>query len=56
MLEGTEPALRELAIHCKDIKEKPRYLALHTLSKEHSVPLVSEIFCVDESTIYEWIE
>lgn len=56
MLEGDEQALRELAICCKDAKEKPRYLALHALSKGHSVPLVSEIFCVDESTIYRWIE
>lgn len=56
MLEGDEQALKELAIRCKDAKEKPRYLALHALSKGHSVPLVSEIFCVDESTIYRWME
>ncbi|MFH1247434.1 MAG: IS630 family transposase [Candidatus Micrarchaeota archaeon] len=56
MLEQDESVLRELAAHCKDAKEKVRLLALHAVSKSHSVNLVSEIFCVDDSTLREWID
>ena len=56
MFEGDEQLLRELAIHCKDAKERTGYLALHAFSKGYAVPSVSEIFCVDESTIYRWME
>lgn len=56
MLEGDEQLLRELAKSCKDSKEQNRYLALHAICKGYSVPSVSEIFCVDEATIYRWIE
>lgn len=56
MFEGDEQLLRELATNCRDAKEKVRYFALHALCKGCTVPLVSEIFCVEESTIYRWIE
>ncbi len=56
MFEKDEQALRELAAACKDAKEKVRYLALHAISKGYVASTVSEIFCVDESTIYRWIE
>lgn len=56
MFEGDEKLLRKLSKECKDSTEKIRYLALHALSKGHSVTLVSEIFCTDDSTIYRWIE
>lgn len=56
MLEADERVLRELAGSCKDVREKVRYLALHALSEEHSVSLVGKIFCVDDATVYRWIE
>jgi len=56
MLEEDRELLRELAAKCRDGKEKIRYLSLHAIASGHEVPLVSEIFCVDESTIYRWIE
>lgn len=55
MFEGDEKLLHGLAKSCKDSKEQNRYLALHAICKGYSVPSVSEIFCVDESTIYRWI-
>ena len=48
--------LHDLAKSCKDPKEKVRYLALHAIAKGHAITLVSEIFCVDEATVYRWIE
>lgn len=56
MFEGDEQALLELVVACKDTKEKVRYLALHAISKGYDTTTVSEIFCVDESTIYRLIE
>jgi len=56
VLRGDEWLLRVLAKKCKDAKEKVRYLALHALSKGYAVSSVAEIFCVDEATIYRWIE
>lgn len=56
MFEGDEQLLRELVKSCKDSKEQNRYLALHAICKGYSVPSVSEIFCVDESTIRTWIK
>jgi transposase len=55
-LQGDEGLLRTLAKKCKDTREKIRYLALHALSKGYTVSLVAEVFCVDEATIYRWIE
>ncbi|MEM2956854.1 MAG: IS630 family transposase [Candidatus Jordarchaeaceae archaeon] len=55
-LQGDEGLLRTLAKKCKDAREKIRYLALHAISKGYTVSLVAEIFCVDEATIYRWIE
>lgn len=48
--------LRELAKDCKDAKEKLRYLALHALALGHAVQAVAQIFCVDEATVYRWVE
>lgn len=48
--------LRESAKNCKDAKEKIRYLALHAIALGHAVPSVAQIFCVDEATVYRWIE
>ena len=56
MFENDEQLLRELARSCKDSKEKIRYLVLHGISKGHSIRLMSEIFCIDESTIHNWIK
>jgi len=56
MFEGDEELLRKLSKECKDSKEQNRYLALHALCKGYEIPQVAEIFCVDECTIYRWIE
>lgn len=56
MLEDDEQLLQELARSCKDAKESKKYFALHGISKGHSIKLISEIFCVDEATIYKWIK
>ena len=56
MLEKDGPLLLELATKCKEAKEYGRYLALHAVSLGKEVPLVAEIFCVDESSIYGWIQ
>jgi len=55
MLEEDEQALRKLAKSCRDAKVQNRYLALHALSINKPVELVAEIFCVDRSTLYNWI-
>lgn len=56
MLEDDEQVLRDLARNCKDSKEKIRYLALHGISKNYTIKSISEIFCVDETTIRNWID
>jgi transposase len=56
VLKGDEGLLRMLAKKCKDVREKVRYLALHALSRGYTVSLVAEIFCVDEASVYRWIE
>ncbi len=56
MLEEDEQVLREQGRTCRDARERVRYLALHALAKGHAVPLVADVFCVDDSTVYEWIE
>ncbi len=56
MLEQDERVLRELARSCKDAKEKIRLLALHAISAGHSAELTAEIFCVDQATVYRWLE
>lgn len=56
MIEQDRRVLRELAAHCKDTKEKVRLLALHAISKGYTQTSVAEIFCVDESTIHNWID
>lgn len=56
MLEKDEGLLKELAANCKDAKEKVRYLALHAISRGYVVSAIAEIFCVDEATVYRWIE
>jgi transposase len=48
--------LRESASECKNAKERERLRALYAISIGHPVPQVAEIFCVDEATIYRWIE
>lgn len=55
MLEEDEQALRKLAKSCRDAKVQNRYLALHALSINKPVSLVAEIFCVDRTTLYNWI-
>lgn len=55
MLEEDERALRELAKSCKDATAKVRYLALHAVSISQPISLISEIFCVDRASIYNWI-
>ncbi len=55
MLEEDEQALRKLAKSCRDAKVQNRYLALHALSITKPVSLVAEIFCVDRTTLYNWV-
>ena len=56
MLESDESALRELARSCKDAKEKVRLLALHVISLGYSAEQAADFACVDQATIYNWIE
>ncbi|MCL5105930.1 MAG: IS630 family transposase [Candidatus Marsarchaeota archaeon] len=56
MLEEDRPLLQKLAKECKNAKEYGRYLALHAISEGFEVSLVAKIFCVDESSIYNWIK
>ena len=56
MLEEDESLLLKRAKECKETKEHDRYLALHAISVGKEVSLVAEIFCVDESSIYGWIQ
>jgi transposase len=55
MLEEDEQALRKLAKSCRDAKEQNRYLALHAISIGKSIGLVADVFCVDRTSIYNWI-
>jgi len=55
MLEEDEQTLRKLAKTCRDTDAKVRYLALHALSVGKSVSMVAEIFCVDRSSLYNWV-
>lgn len=55
MLEIYSNELRELARACKDYKERERLRALYALSIGKPFKLVSEIFCVDEDTLRNWI-
>lgn len=48
--------LRESASKCKDAKEVQRLRALYAVSIGHPIPKIAEIFCVDEATVYRWIE
>lgn len=47
--------LDEAAKKCKDAKERERLRALYVLSIGYTVSEVVKMFCVDESTIYNWI-
>ena len=55
MLEEDGPLLLKLAKECKGAKEHDRYLALHAVSEGYGIQLVAKIFCVDEDSIYGWI-
>src|SRR3989338_5631143 len=55
MLEEDEQALRKLAKSCKDANARVRYLALHPLSINKPVQMVAEIFCVDRTSLYNWV-
>ena len=55
-LDSDKELLRELARSCKDAKERERLRALFALSAGYSVSDVATIFCVDEATLYRWIE
>lgn len=55
MLEEDEQALRQLAKSCRVAKEQNRYLALHALSINKPVELIAEIFCVDRTSLYNWV-
>lgn len=48
--------LQDLARKCKDAKERERLRALYAISVGHPIQKVAEIFCVDEGTVYRWIE
>lgn len=56
MLEQCASELCELARACKDYKERERLRALYALSISYSVQKVSEIFCVDDDTIRNWVK
>ncbi len=55
MLEEDKQTLRQLAKSCRDVKVQNRYLALHALSIGKPVELIAEIFCVDRTSLYNWI-
>jgi transposase len=55
MMEEDEQLLRTLAKSCKDARVQNRYLALHALSIGKPVELIAEIFCVDRTSLYNWI-
>ncbi len=55
MLEEDAPALQRLASECKDAKERERLRALYAISIGERVERVAEIFCVNASTVYEWV-
>jgi transposase len=48
--------LQEQAAGCRDAKERERLRALYALSVGYPIPKVAKIFCVDEGTVYRWIE
>lgn len=48
--------LQELAKKCRDAKERERLRALYALSVGYSIEKVAEIFCIDETTLYRWME
>lgn len=54
-LEGDSQFLRELAKKSKDAKERERLRALYALSIGRTVQDVTEIFCVHQSVIYDWL-
>lgn len=56
MLEEDSATLRELAKSCREAKERERLRALYALSIGQPVKTVADIFCVDESAVYRWIE
>lgn len=56
MLEEDSFVLRGLAAECKDAKERERLRALYALSIGQSVSLVTSVFCVDDATVYRWVE
>ncbi len=41
---------------CKDAKERERLRALYAVSVGYPLPVVADIFTVDEGTVYRWIE
>jgi transposase len=55
MLEEDEKILRQLAKSCRNARVQNRYLALHALSISKPIQLVAEIFCVDRTSLYNWI-
>lgn len=50
------PLLQESAKRSKDAKERERLRALYALSVGYPLPIVAEIFSVDEGTLYRWVE
>ena len=55
MFEEDECTLRGLARSSKDARVNVRYFALHGISQGHTIKSISEIFCVDECTIRNWV-
>lgn len=48
--------LKEHARKCRDAKERERLRALYAISVGYPIPKVARIFCIDEGTVYRWIE
>jgi transposase len=48
--------LQELAKKCRNAKERERLRALYALSVGYPIDRVAEIFCIDETTLYRWME
>jgi len=48
--------LQGLIRKCKDAKERERLRALYALSIGYPLSLVSDIFTVDEGTVYRWVD
>jgi len=48
--------LQESIRKCRDARERERLRALYALSVGYPIPMVADIFTVDEGTVYRWVD